>query len=302
MISGLGLARRHDDRIPGHRAQHVGRQYVGLRDAEEDVGAVQRLGQGRDAARGGELPLLRVEVLAVGRDDTPAVAQDHLLAPDAHDEEESGAGQCRGSGAVDDHAQVVQLLSGDLRGVEQGCRGDDRRAVLVVVHDGDVELLAQARLDLEALGCLDVLEIDAAEGRGDGLDRADERLGIGLGDLDVEGVDAREGLEEHALALHDGLRGEGPDVAQSQNGRAVRDDGHEVAAVRVAVDVVRRAGDGERRRGHAGRVGQGEVVLRVVGFCRHNAYLARAPFAVVAQGGFVKFAVLFHGFDPLFSV
>jgi hypothetical protein len=44
-------------------------------------------------------------------------------------------------------------------------RGDDRRAVLVVMEDRDVHQLAQALLDDEALRRLDVLEVDAAEGR-----------------------------------------------------------------------------------------------------------------------------------------
>ena len=40
---------------------------------------------------------------------------------------------------------------------------DDRRPVLVVVEDRDVELLVQPALDLEAARRRDVLEVDAAE-------------------------------------------------------------------------------------------------------------------------------------------
>ena len=40
---------------------------------------------------------------------------------------------------------------------------DDGRSVLVVVEDGDVELLAKPALDLEASGGSDVLQVDAAE-------------------------------------------------------------------------------------------------------------------------------------------
>ena len=43
--------------------------------------------------------------------------------------------------------------------------GDDGGAVLVVVEDRDVHQLAQALLDDEAFRRLDVLEVDAAEGR-----------------------------------------------------------------------------------------------------------------------------------------
>ena len=43
--------------------------------------------------------------------------------------------------------------------------GDDRCPVLIVVKDGNVHRLAQALLDVEAFGRLDVLEIDPAERR-----------------------------------------------------------------------------------------------------------------------------------------
>ena len=42
---------------------------------------------------------------------------------------------------------------------------DDRRAVLVVVEDGDVEQLLERLLDLERTRCGDVFEVDPAEGR-----------------------------------------------------------------------------------------------------------------------------------------
>ena len=48
---------------------------------------------------------------------------------------------------------------------------DDRGAVLVVVEDRDLHALAQLALDVEAVRRLDVLEVDAAEGR---LERGDD--------------------------------------------------------------------------------------------------------------------------------
>ena len=57
---------------------------------------------------------------------------------------------------------------------------DDGGAVLVVVKDRDVHALAAEPFDDEAVGRLDVLEVDRAEG---GLERADDigqLLGVGL--------------------------------------------------------------------------------------------------------------------------
>ena len=82
----------------------------------------------------------------------------------------------------------------------------------------------------EALRRLDVLEVDAAEGRLERGDDVDELVGVGLVDLDVEHVDAGELLEQAALAFHHRLAGQRADVAQAQHGGAVGDDGDQVAA------------------------------------------------------------------------
>ena len=169
--------------------------------------------------------------------------------------------------------------------------------MLVVVHDGNVERLAQPPVDLETLGGLHVLDVDGPEGRGDGLYRADEGLGVAPVDLDVEGVDPGEYLEEHALALHDGFGGERTDVAQPQHRRAVRHDRHQVALAREAVRLLGIRGDGACRSRHAGRIGERQVVLRMVGFGRRNLDLARARPVVVAQRLFRESFFAIHD-DP----
>ena len=69
------------------------------------------------------------------------------------------------------------FLSTILSAFSRAASVDDGGAVLVVVEHRDVEQLLQALLDLEALGRGDVLEVDAAEHRGDALDRLDDLVG-----------------------------------------------------------------------------------------------------------------------------
>ena len=61
---------------------------------------------------------------------------------------------------------VGDILADDTQAVEDAGGDDDRRAVLIVVEDGNIEQLFELVLDDEAVRRLDVLEIDAAE-RGD---------------------------------------------------------------------------------------------------------------------------------------
>ena len=67
--------------------------------------------------------------------------------------------------------------------------------MLVVVEDGDVQLPLQGLLDLEALGTLDILQIDAAKGGCDGLAGSDDAGSIVGVDADGEGVHPAKLLE-----------------------------------------------------------------------------------------------------------
>ena len=145
----------------------------------------------------------------------------------------TGGGQRRGSGAAEDDLGIAGVPSRNLEGVEQRGPGDDRRAVLVVVKDGDFKGLPQRFLDEEALRSANVLQVDPTDRRLEQLAEADDLVRVLRADFDVEDVDPRKFLEEDALALHDRLRRHRPDVPKPEHRRAVGDDGYQVAARRV---------------------------------------------------------------------
>jgi hypothetical protein len=132
--------------------------------------------------------------------------------------------------------------------------------VLVVVEDGDVEVLDELLLDLEAARRGDVLQVDPSERGGDVLHRLhDLRRLLGV-EADREGIDVGELLEQHRLALHDGHCRLGPDVAEPQNGRPVGDDGNRVGLDRVLERLLAVRGDRLAHPRDPGRVGHREVV------------------------------------------
>ena len=169
--------------------------------------------------------------------------------------------------------------------------------MLVVVEDRDLHPLAALALDVEALGRLDVLEVDAAERRLERGDHVDELVGVALVDLDVEAVDAGELLEQHRLAFHHRLAGERADVPSPSTAvplvttptrlpRAVRLR----ASLRIADDLVARGGD-------AGRVGEREVALVGELLGRPDRDLARRRAPVILERGLadVLVGVVGHG-------
>ena len=147
-----------------------------------------------------------------------------------------------------------------LQGVDQRGEHDDRRAVLVVVEDRDVEAGAQPTLDLEAARRRDVLEVDAGEDRGDQLDRAHDLVDVLGVEADRERVDAGEPLEQRRLALHHRQRGERAEVAQPEHRGAVGDDGDGVALDRQPAGVLGVLGDRQADPRDARRVDHRQVV------------------------------------------
>ena len=170
---------------------------------------------------------------------------------------------------------VLELAPGQMAGVDQAGGGDDRGAVLVVVHDRDVHPLAQRLLDDEAFGRLDILKVDAAEARLHQLDRLDDPVDILGVELDVDRIDVGEALEQHRLAFHHRLGRERAEIAEPEDRGAVRDHRDEIALGGVIVGEVRIGGDGADRHGDAGRVSEAKVALGRHRLGRDDLDLAR---------------------------
>src|SRR5690606_520264 len=125
-------------------------------------------------------------------------------------------GDGRGARAGADDLDVADVLVHDLERVQQPRANDDGGAVLIVMEYRNLHALAQLLLDIEALGRLDVLKVDAAEGRFQGSDDFDQFFRIFLVDLDIEDVDAGEFLEQYPFAFHHRFGSQRADIAQAE--------------------------------------------------------------------------------------
>ena len=197
---------------------------------------------------------------------------------------EPGACDSGGASARDHDLGVLDAAAGDVQGIQERGSGDDGGAVLIVVEDGDVQALGEPGLDLEALGCPDVLEVDTPETRRDELTDPHHVVRVFARDLDVEDVDVREALEEDSLALHDGFSRQRANVAEAEHSGAVGDHGDQVALGRVAEHLVGICSDLAARLGHPGGIGHGEVPLGHGGLGGHHLELAGRTPRVVLEG------------------
>ena len=282
---GLGVGQGQDDRVAGHGFQHVHRHHAGGRAAQEHVGAVDRIGQRTGLGLLGVAGFgLVVTAGAAFVDHTLGVADKDVAGLHAQTHHHVEAGNGRSAGARHGQLDAADVFAHQLQAVEHGRRRDDGGAMLVVMKDRDVHALAQLLFNVEALGRLDVFEVDAPQSRLHGGNDLDQLVRVALGQFDVEHIDACKLLEQAALALHDGLGRQGANVAQTQYGRAVGDHGHQVATRGEFVRLGRIGSDVQAGISHTRRVGQRQIALVGQGLGRVDRNLAACGKAVVVTG------------------
>ena len=222
------------------------------------------------------LPLVHT-LGAAAIDDAPCVAQHDVVRRQAHSLQQIDAGDRGRTRTVDDHLHPVERATGQVEGVDQAGRSDYRGAVLVVVKYRDLQQLAQPLFDDEALGCLDVLEVDAAKGRMQKSHAVDELVDIAGVDLEIDRVDVCETLEECRLALHDRLGRQRTEIAEAEHRGAVRDHRDEITLRGVVERRTRLTMDAEAGEGHTRRIRERQIALCRQRLGRRDRQLARAP-------------------------
>src|SRR6185369_5991362 len=268
---------------------HLRLQHAAGREAEEDVGAVDDFAQGAGIGLLGVAGLDLVHFLdAAFIDQALDVGNPDVARRGAEHDQQVEAGQGGGTGPGGHDLDRGQVLADQVQAIEDGGTDDDRRAVLVIVEDGNLHPLTQLLLDVEALGGFDVFEVDAAESRFERGDDVDQFVRVAFLDLEVEDVDIGEFLEQHALAFHDRLGGERTDRPQAEDGGAVGDDADQVGARGQGADFGRIGDDFFAGESDARRVGHRQIVLVGQLFDGGNRNLARLRVAVVIERGFAQ--------------
>jgi hypothetical protein len=144
------------------------------------------------------------------------------------------------------------------------------------------------KLDVEAFGGLDILEVDAAEGRFERGDDVDQLVDIGFVDLDVEESMAANFLKSTPLPSITGLAASAPRSPEAEDGGAVGDDADQVGA-RGVIGGRRRIGDdllaGE---GDARRIGHRQIVLVGQDLGRADGNLTGGRPAMIFEGGLAQ--------------
>jgi hypothetical protein len=177
------------------------------------IGAIDHVGQGARFGLDGVALLGGVQATGAAFIDD-ALAVDHVDVLALHTQSDHHFHASDGSTRAGDGDLDADVLADQFQAVQQGGRGDDGGAVLVIVEDRDVHAGRELLFDVEAFRRLDVFQVDAAQGRLQCGDDLDQLVGVVFGQFDVD-IHAGKFLEQAALAFHHRLGGQRTDVAQA---------------------------------------------------------------------------------------
>ena len=161
--------------------------------------------------------------------------------------------------------------------------------MLVVVEHRNIAALFELLFNLKASGRGDILQIHAAERACQQRNGIDDVIDILAAHAKRNGVHTAEGLEEHALTLHDRHAGLRADIAEAEDCCAVGYNSHRVPAAGQIVALVDVLLDFQAGLGNAGRVGQRQRFL-VVDRCARRHFEFAFPLIVFFQ----RFCCVIH--------
>ena len=108
-------------------------------------------------------------------------------------------------------------------------------------------------------------------------------IGIVAANLEIEYIHIRETFKEDCLAFHDGLAGERPDIAQSEDSRSVGHYRNQISAARVFKGIMRIRLNGQAWHSDARRIGQAQIALRAAWLGGSNFNFSRARPSMVVE-------------------
>ena len=217
-----------------------------------------------------------------------SVTDKDIFLLQSHRDQQVQTGHRGGAGARTDQFHILDLFPAHPQSIANGRRHDNRRAVLVIVENRDIQALDQFPLNLETLGGLDVLQIDAAKGRRQGRYGIDKFVRIACIQFQIEDIDIRESLEQGRLAFHHGLGRMGSDVPQAEHRRTVGYHRHQIPARRVIPDGIDILDDRLADRRNPGGVSQRQIMLSQHALGRLDRDLSGNRLAMVIKGGILQ--------------
>jgi hypothetical protein len=110
-----------------------------------------------------------------------------------HEPQASNAGS---ASSIQHNFSIFNLATSEVKSVDEACEADDSSPMLVIVEDWDVAEFLEFLFDVEALGRLDVLQVDTTKSTRQKLDAVDELVGVLRVDRQINRFHASELVKE----------------------------------------------------------------------------------------------------------
>ena len=262
-------------------------QQVAFTDANESVAAsesvLQRAAFVFTIGEPQQFFLVFVEIVTALVNCTFGVAHNHVCDWNTNARILSNAAQkfcdrCSScSRTVDHDSHRFRFSRCDFGTIEQSCQQHDGGSVLIVMENGDAEIL-QRFFDDETARCRNVFEVNASKNRSDSANGFDDLLSVLRIEANWKRVDVGKLFHQQSFAFHHRNRPQRPDVAQTKHRRTVADDSNRISFDRQVAGKGRVFRDQLTRTSNTWSVGERQIVFGFDGdFADQRNFAAKLP-------------------------
>ena len=181
--------------------------------------------------------------------------------------------------AVDNDVNIFNFFVCKLERVQKRRRRNDRRTVLIVVENGNIQLFFQSRFNFKTTGRGNVFQIHAAKRACQQLDRLDNLFRIFRTNTERISVYVAERLKQRALTFHNGHTRFGADIPKAKHRRTVGNNGNGVPTTGEIKTLFHVFVDCQTRFGNAGGIRQGQMFSVLYAYTGYD-FDFTFPFAV----------------------
>src|SRR5690606_4896714 len=219
------------NRLRRHFLQLLGTPQVRTGQAQENIRAIDGLIQGPLIGLVSEHGLVLVQVIAICMNHAFTVQHVNIFWLHTGTDQQLAASDGGSTGAQANQSGSFNPLTLNFQGVQHARYRNDRRTVLIIMKNRNIALFNQNPLDFKALRRLDILQVNSPKGVSDSGYSVNKSLRTFRIHFNVKNIHAGKPLEQNPFALHNRFAGQGPQVAQTKNGGAIRDHRNQVAFV-----------------------------------------------------------------------
>ena len=237
----LRIRHSHNDGIPVHGLHHFLSYAFCHRNTDKYIGSLNYISQGTGfpppVGDSGNILLVRVHALGTALINSPLGITKNDM-PGSYSLQETGNSHASSTGTIYNNLGIAEPLANQLEAIHQCRYSNYSSTMLVIMENRNIHGFLQAVLNIKALRCLDILQVNAAKARLQHLHSMTNIIHIAGVQAKRHGIHTGKTLEKNRFSLHNRQSGTCSNIAQPQHSSAIGYHSHHIGFGSIIINLV----------------------------------------------------------------